>query len=404
MTHKLYWHDSHLTKFTARVLEQDLEDGRQVVVLDQTAFYPTGGGQPGDTGVIGSARVVDVTIADDGTIRHYLETPINLTNGDVVTGEIDWARRLELTQQHTGQHILSQAFFQLFGAETRGFRITPQSAEIDLTLDAQTAEVPQYLQQAEDLANSIVFANRAIRTHLVTPDEAAKLPLRKETFVSDCVRVIEIADFDWSACGGTHALQTGEVGLIAIKHWERAKQMIRVEFLCGVRVARDYRAANTAAEGIAQQFSVGRDAAPASVTRLIEENKNLKRRLRGLAETAVKYEAEELRKAARSQSESHIIIQIYDDRSFDELKLLAHQLVKADSVIALLAVKENDLARLAFARSANLSAEMGTLMREACQLLDGKGGGTSDFAQGGGTNLAELENVLRIMSERFENV
>ncbi len=401
MTNKLYWNDSHLTNFTARILERYLEGDRQVVILDQTAFYPTGGGQPCDTGTIGSARVTEVTIADDGTIRHFLETPLPLASGDEVACEIDWARRLELTQQHTGQHILSQAFFQLFGAETRGFRINPHSAEIDLTLDTQAAEVLQCLRQAEDVANSIVFANREIHTHLVTPDEAAKLPLRKETFVDDCVRVIEIADFDWSACGGTHAQQTGEVGMIAIKHWERAKQMIRVEFLSGIRAVRDYRAANAVAESIARQFSVGRDAAPESVLRLIEENKHLNRRLRVLAEMAVKYEVEELQNSAKLQSNSQMIIRIFDDRSFDELKLLAHQLVKTDSVIALLAVKENELARLVFARSANVNAEMGTLMRETCQLLGGKGGGASDFAQGGSTNLAQLETVLQLMSEKI---
>ncbi len=401
MTNKLYWHDSHLTKFTARILEHHLEGDRQVVILDQTAFYPTGGGQPCDTGMIGSARVTEVTIASDGTIHHYLETPTALTNDNEIVCEIDWARRLELTQQHTGQHILSQAFFQLFGAETRGFRLNPNSSEIDLTLDSQATEIPQCLQQAEALANSIVFANRKIITHFVTPAEAANLPLRKESFVDDCVRVIEIADFDWSACGGTHAQHTGEVGLIAIKHWERAKQMIRVEFLCGIRAVRDYRVANTVAESIARQFSVGRDAAPESVLRLIEENKHLNRRLRVLAEAAVKYEAEELRKSAGLQTSIQRIIRVFEDRSFDELKLLAHQLVKTDSVIALLAVKENELARLVFARSANVGAEMGTLMREASQLLGGKGGGTPDFAQGGGTKVEQLETVLKLMGEKI---
>ena len=177
--------------------------------------------------------------------------------------------------------------------------------------------------------------------------------------------------------------------------------MIRVEFLCGVRAVRDYRAANAVADEIARQFSVGRDAAPESVTRLIEENKHLKWRLRVMAETVVKYEADELRKSARRQSDVQLIIRIFDDRSFDELKLLAHQLVKADSVIALLAVKENEQGRLVFARSANLKAEMGTLLREACQLLGGKGGGTSDFAQGGGTKLEQLESVLNLMSEKI---
>jgi alanyl-tRNA synthetase len=318
-----------------------------------------------------------------------------------VAGAIDWTRRQELLQQHTGQHILSQAFFQLFGAETRGFRINTHTSEIDLTLDLSSDTLSQQMQQAEDLANEIVFANREIRAHLVTPEEAARLPLRKETFVDDCVRVIEIADFDWSACGGTHAQQTGEVGLIVIKHWERAKQMIRVEFLCGLRALRDYRAVNVAADAIARQFSVAREAAPESVTRLIEENKGLKRRLRLLAETAVKFEADELRKSVDDSSSPQVIIAVFDDRSLDELKLLAHQLVKFDSVIALLAAREKGAVRLVFARSANVSMVMGELMREACQALGGKGGGTPDFAQGGGTDVSQLELVLNSLREKI---
>ncbi len=399
MTTKLYWQDSHLTHFTARVLDYLNPGDRPCLILDQTAFYPVGGGQPCDTGTIDSARVAEVTIEADGMIHHYLESPLKLSVGDEVTCEIDWSRRLELMQQHTGQHILSQAFFQLFGAETRGFRISPEASEIDLTLEAHTDQIPHLLQEAENLANSIVFANRQIRTHLVTPNEAAQLPLRKETFVDDCVRVIEIADFDWSACGGTHAQQTGEVGLLAIRHWQRAKQMIRVEFLAGVRVLHDYRSANAVATNVAQQFSVGRDAAPESVTRLIEENKLLKRRQQILAEAAVKYEAEQLRAAAKPQANYQIIIQTFADRSAEELKMLAHQLVKADSMLVFLASKQNGLARLVFARSQNVQAQMGTLMREACELLGGRGGGAADFAQGGGTKLEHLEIVLQQMSE-----
>ncbi len=401
MTIKLYWQDSLMTNFTARVQAQSVVGDQQLVVLDQTAFYPTGGGQPCDFGTINSAPVRDVTISADGLIQHHLATPISLTNGEAVTCAIDWARRQEFLQQHTGQHILSQAFFQLFGAETRGFRINAHSSEVDLALDSAAEELSQHIQQAEDLANEIVFANRAIRTHLVTPEEAARMPLRKETFVDDCVRVIEIEDFDWSACGGTHAQRTGEVGLIVVKHWERAKQMIRVEFLCGVRALRDYRAANLTSDTIARQFSVARDAAPESVARLIEENKDLKRRLRSLAETAVQYEAEELRKSAHSSAHLQVIVSVFTDRSFDELKLLAHQLVKSDSVVALLVVKEQGVARLVFARSANVQAEMGALMREACQALGGKGGGTSDFAQGGATDLAQLEAVLKQLREKI---
>src|SRR5262245_26491289 len=240
MTRKIYWEDTHKTRFTARVTDAWLQDGRRVVALDQSAFYPTGGGQPCDTGSINSARVIDVEMADDGRILHRLDSDVAIAAGEEVNCEVDWRRRREMIQQHTGQHMLSQAFFQLFGAETRGFRITADVTQIDLTLEAQPNEVGPAIARAEELANQVIFDNRAIRIHEVTPEEAAKLPLRKESFISDCIRVIEIDEFDWSPCGGTHAKQTGEVGLLAVRGWERAKQMIRVEFVCGVRALQDY--------------------------------------------------------------------------------------------------------------------------------------------------------------------
>jgi len=280
MTVKLYWEDSHLTRFSARVTEAWLEGSHRIIALDQSAFYPTGGGQPCDTGSINAARVIDVEIAGDGRILHRLDSDVSFDAGEEVTCEIDWSRRREMIQQHTGQHILSQAFFRLFGAETKGFRITDRATEIDLTLEAQPGEIESAVARAEELANDVVFDNREIRSHKVTPTEAASLPLRKESFITDCVRVIEIADYDWSPCGGTHAERTGEVGLIAVRGWERAKKMTRVHFLCGMRALKDYREANRSADAIARKFTVGREEAESSVARLLDENKRLSRRSR----------------------------------------------------------------------------------------------------------------------------
>ena len=225
MTTKLYWHDSRLTQFPARVLDCFVQDSHPVVVLDQSAFYPGGGGQPHDTGTLNEMRVLAVSLADDGRMLHHLDGAMPVQVGEVVAGAVDWSRRLEMLQQHTGQHILSQAFWQLFGAETRGFRIFDQVAEIDLTLEVPPDEITAALMRAEELANAVVFDDRVVRLHTVTPAEAAQFPLRKESFNTDCIRVVEIADFDWSPCGGTHAQRTGEVGLIAIRSWERAKRM-----------------------------------------------------------------------------------------------------------------------------------------------------------------------------------
>ncbi|HKE04453.1 MAG TPA: DHHA1 domain-containing protein [Blastocatellia bacterium] len=380
----------------ARVVEIFELDGRKAVVLDQTAFYPEGGGQPNDIGVINRAPVNYVSIDDDGRVIHHIEGDIPFAIGDEVAGEIDWNRRREMIQQHTGQHILSQAFFQLFGAETKGFRITDRSTEIDLTLEAQPDEIDRAIARAEDLANAVVFDNREIRVHNVSPEEAAALPLRKESFVADCVRVIEIADYDWSPCGGTHAKRTGEVGLIAVRGWERAKKMTRVHFLCGVRALNDYRRVSRTADAIARKFSSGREDVESSVTRLFDENKRLLRRSRELAQIAAIVEAHELIEAAETVEGLRIVSKVFEDRDVEELNLLAHRLVDGDNVVALLAAKESETARLVFARSANLSADMNALMRAACERLGGRGGGKSDFAHGGGTKVGELDQALEL--------
>lgn len=394
MTTKLFWNDSHLTQFTARVEAVLTQNGKPALVLDQTAFYPEGGGQPADHGWIKSVPVVDVQTDDDGRIVHCLGDNAEIIVGEEVFGEVDWARRREMMQQHTGQHIISQAFFQLYGAETRGFRINDRLAEIDLALELQPEEIEQAIAHAEELANSIIFDDREIRIHEVTPEEAAKLPLRKESFITDCIRVIEIAGFDWSPCGGTHAKRTGEVGLIAVRAWERAKKMTRLHFVCGSRVLKDYRLANKSAEAVALKLSVGREEAESSVNRLIEDNKRLSRRVRELSELAAKVEAADILAAVPASSGLRIVERVFTDRDFDEAKLLAHRLVDAENVVALLAVREAEMVRLVFARSANVAADMNALMKTACEQLGGRGGGKPDFAQGGGNNVAHLRQAL----------
>ncbi len=398
MTRKLFWDDSHLSKFEAQIVETLEINARQVVILDQTAFYPEGGGQPCDVGVLNGLMVEDVQTDNEKRILHFLAKGTALSAGDTVTGEINWQRRREMMQQHTGQHIISQAFFQLYGAETRGFRINDRLTEIDLTLELQPEEIEQAIVRAEELANSIIFDNREIRIHEVTPEEAARLPLRKESFITDCIRVIEIDGFDWSPCGGTHAKRTGEVGLIVVRAWERAKKMTRLHFVCGVRALDDYRLANKSAEAVALKLTVGREEIESSVVRLLDDNKRLSRRVRELSELAAKVEAAELLAATATVGDLRIVEKVFTDRDFDEAKLIAHRLVDEENVVALLAVREAEMVRLVFARSANVTADMNVLMKAACERLGGRGGGKPDFAQGGGTKIEELDVVMKAAS------
>lgn len=400
---KLYWNESSRLNFTAKIVSLEIRDSATILTLNQTAFYPEGGGQPADRGTIDSLQVTDVQAGEDEKVRHFIAGQARFSVGQEVTCCVDAAHRLEMTQQHTGQHILSQAFFQLYGAETRGFRITDAGTEIDLTLELRQEEIAAAIHKAEDLANTVVFENREIRSHLLTPEDAAKLPLRKESFVTDCVRVIEIEDFDWSPCGGTHARRTGEVGLIAVKSHERAKQMTRVHFVCGVRTLRDYRAASQTAMAIAGKFSVARDEALASVERLWNENRESSRRLRALAEKIADVEAQELLKAAETISlsgeQALLVMKIFDDRGLEEIKLLAHRMIASQGVMVLLLAKEVESTRAVFARSSELRVDMNQLMRQACELRGWRGGGRPDFAQGGGTGTDNLDSLMTTLRQ-----
>ena len=399
-TERLYYQDSHLTNFKAHVtaLVSD-ERGRPAVTLDRTAFYPTGGGQPSDTGTLGAARVVECINDEASGVLHVVEGDA-LRVGEEVVGSIDWPRRLDHIQQHTGQHILSQAFIELFGAETRGFRMMERVSEIDVALNDPTDE---RTERAVDLANRIIWEDRAIRIHHVTAEQAAAMPLRKEQKREGHTRVIEIEGFDMNACGGTHAHRTGEVGVIAVPRWERAKGLTRVEFVAGGRALNDYRQANRTAREVAALFSVGRDDSPASVSRLMEENKNLLRRMRVLEEIAARVEAEELiNTSVQKQSDgSRIVTHIFDGRDAESLKRLALAVASHPQSIALLGSRDGDDARLVFARSPDATGDMGALMREACATLNGRGGGRPDLAQGGGRNTESLRIAIEAAARRL---
>lgn len=395
VTERLYYKDSHLIEFEARVVDQsERVSGWTAITLDRTAFYPTGGGQPSDTGTIGTARVVECIDDEDNGVLHVIQGRAPEI-GATVKGRVDWTRRLDHMQQHTGQHILSQALVTLFNAPTRSFRVLEESCEIDVALQHPTTDI---IERAVELANNVIWEDRAITISEVTAEEAADLPLRKEPARAGDLRVIEIEGFDLTPCGGTHAYRTGEVGIIVVRHWERAKGLTRIEFLAGNRALVDYRRANATARTIASLFSAGREDAASLAVRMVEENKDLHRRVRTLEEIATRVEAEELLSAidqkAGADQPSRVVTKIFDDRDAESLKQLALALISHDNVIALLGSRDKEAARLVFARSADATGDMNALMREACAMLEGRGGGKPDMAQGGGKNVSRLEDAL----------
>lgn len=296
------------------------------------------------------------------------------------------------------------------------------SCEIDVELTNPSNEV---IERAVELANNVIWEDRGIKISNVTPEEAAQLPLRKDPSRGGELRLIEIEGFDLTPCGGTHAYRTGEVGMIAVRSWERAKGLTRIEFVAGTRALKDYRRANQTARAVAALFSSARDDAAKLTARMLDENKDLHRRVRTLEEIASHVQAEELlshaalldaalsgtpRVAGKKSGEpeeqrSHVpgkvklVSRVFDNRDAESLKRLALALVAHHpNVIALLGARDKDTARLVFARSADAPGNMNDLMREACQMLDGRGGGKPDLAQGGGKNVEKLTEAIESAS------
>jgi alanyl-tRNA synthetase len=398
-TERLYYQDSHLIEFEARVVaNSERVSGWTAVTLDRTAFYPTGGGQPSDTGTLNGLRVVEC-IDDAEGVLHVIQGRAPEV-GATVKGRIDWLRRLDHLQQHTGQHIFSQAFVKLFNAPTRSFRVLAASCEIDVDLENPTNEI---IERAVELANNVIWENRLITIRQVTSQEASELPLRKESARDGDLRLIEIEGFDLTACGGTHAYQTGEVGMIAVRSWERARGLTRIEFIAGMRALADYRCANQSARAVAGLFSAGRAEAPELAAHMIEENKQLHRRVRNLEEIAARVEAEDLLlRATTTPDNVRIVNEVFDNRDAESLKQLAMALISHSHSVALLGSRDKETARLVFARSADASGDMNALMRDACTLLDGRGGGKPDLAQGGGKNVEKLRDAIEIAAKQIK--
>jgi alanyl-tRNA synthetase len=255
-----------------------------------------------------------------------------------------------------------------------------------------------------ELANQIIWENRAVHIRQVTKEEAASLPLRKDSAREGELRLIEIEGFDLTPCGGTHAARTGEVGLIAARSFERAKGLARIDFVAGARALTDYRRVNRTARDVAAMFSAGRDDAPASVARLLEENKRLVRRVRALEEIASRVEAVELLSEAKVFGGGiKLCARVFEDRDAESLKNLAQALISHPSTVALLGSIEQEAARVVFARSADSPGDMNALMKEACQLLNGRGGGRADIAQGGGRETSKLNEAIEAAAHHLIN-
>ncbi|MGA8153439.1 MAG: alanine--tRNA ligase-related protein [Terriglobales bacterium] len=396
MTERLYYHDSFLYEFDAEVLDSNAADARTGLILDRTAFYPTTGGQVFDTGWIiagdRKARVTEVAEQEDGTILHLLEAPAAIQTGSRIRGLIDIERRRDHMQQHSGQHVLSAAFVRLLNLHTVSFHMGVESCSIDLDT---TNLSPEQVQAAEALANDVVTQDRPVGIRFVSQEEAQGLGLRKlPPAERDKLRLIDIQDFDLSACGGTHVTRTGQIGCILLRKIEKVRQGWRVEFVCGKRAVDTARRDYTALAESASLSSSHLWEVPQQVRKFQEEVRASRRTAEQLLEELAGLYAGQLLRETPEEGGRRIIVRVFPDRDLAFTRLLAQKLSRLSaSVVALLGTTSSQPA-LVFSQSAGQPFDMGSLMKEVLGRVGGRGGGSKDMAQGGPTKGEGLDAVL----------
>lgn len=425
MTERLYYEDPYLLEFEAKVLEVGpATGGAWKVVLDRSAFYPESGGQPADHGFLEAQGVGPLPVTDvqeeGAAVAHFLALPRQeedeeekappLVAGMQVRGRIDRDRRFDHLQQHAGQHILSAVMVAVAGASTIGFHLSDQSVTIDLdvpVLDGAT------LEKAEREANRIVFADLPITCAWFTPEEAGRLPLRKPPGAYEKIRVVEVRGFDWSACGGTHPRRAGEIGLIKVLGLEKVRGNVRVAFACGERALREFDLRLQVTRAAGTTLAVPVPDIPAALEKLAVSAREMGKELEKARKELLVHEAEALwREAAEGSAQNGngdratnpgalpvVVSKIMTGRDPAEAKALAAAITASHGdTYALLGLETSGQVQIFFARSKDMtvasSPEARSLVTDVLPLLGGRGGGTSLFAQGGGSEVGRLPEAL----------
>ena len=390
MTQRRYYGDSYTRRFSSQLSSIAPAEGGYAAVLEATYFYPTSGGQPHDTGRLGAAGVLDVSVREsDDAVVHLLDRVIE---PGPVEGHIDWGRRFDHMQQHTGQHILSQAFIRIADAPTIGFHLGAERVSIDLGIadlsDARIAE-------AAALANQVISGNHAVRAWFPEAGELESLNLRKQPDVKGPIRVVAIGDFDLSACGGTHVAATGEIGLVAVLGVERLKRGVRIEFLCGGRARGDYANKHAILQDVAGSLTCAPAELGASVARLKDALQQARKALAVHRERELDAEAMELLQRAANRNGIRVVTAAWSERPIEEAKGLAQRLTSAPAAVALLGIA-GARTQLLLGRSEDVAVDFKPVVDRVLAELGGGRGGGGRLWQGaaGPADLAGVERAL----------
>ncbi|PFL77618.1 alanyl-tRNA editing protein [Bacillus cereus] len=389
LEHKLYYTDAYKQEFTTKIIKQDYDkDGNLYVVLNETAFYPTGGGQPHDTGTLNGIAVLDVEEVDE-EIRHFIAEQLHTED---VEGKINWERRFDHMQQHAAQHILSAVFWDYFNIPTIGFHLGKETITIDLETENLHAET---VEKAVQIANKIVFENHPIRIEWMNLEEAKTLPLRKEPTMTENIRVVIIENYDYNGCGGTHPKCTGEVGPIQVLGWERNKGGIRLTFIAGWRTLKLMGQQQQIMKDVSKQLNSSETDIPAKVAQLLTSQKENEKTIQTMNEKLLFAEANELLQQPTEIHAGLLISKAFTDRSMQEIaKISAIITEQQEHAITYFVIENDDKLQCILACGKTVTLDMNVLLKNALPTIEGKGGGNKKSARGGGKAVMNGDEFL----------
>lgn len=390
-TKRLYFDNPYQVEFKAKVIGREVYEKQPALILDETCFYPESGGQPADKGSINGVEVLDV-LEKEAEILHILQSEVG---ADEVNGVIEWETRFDHMQQHSGQHILSQCFDTLFDAKTLSFHLGVKTSTVEIDLRDITEDG---VEKIETLANEIVFQDEEICTYITPEEMIEEVPLRKPPQKTGHIRVVQISDFDYSACGGTHPNKTGEIGLIKILKWERIRNNLRFEFVCGRRALVDYGIKNRIIRDVAVKFNVGEGELVGSIDKTMAELKDVRRQMKKTQEKVLEIEAQEIMKDA----EGEVIRKTFTGKAPDEVRILALTIIRSGNYTVLFGTRLQDRVHLVLASSEKRERDMRDLVPIVSPLIGGKGGGRPTLVEIAGSETENLEFALDKASEFLE--
>ena len=397
MTEKLYYKDAFLKEFEADIVSHTKEGEEYNLILNKTAFYPEGGGQPADRGKIADSKVKYVYEENDEIYHVVDKLPENKNN---LKCQIDWDRRFDLMQQHTGQHVLSALIDDLYNAKTVGFHLGKNQVTVDTDIELNIEE----LKETEKKANEIIYKNININAEIPNENKLKNIQLRKDPVVDDDIRIVKIDKVDTIPCGGTHLKKTGQIGILSIIDHEKYKDGTRIVFLCGKRALADYRFKNDIIAENRNLLGVQNNDINSEIVRLKNELDQKEKNIKELKDELLDFKVEKIVEDEPKFKDYKIINRIFENEDYSDLRFMANKLVEYDNTIVILGHKKDDTARLILGKAANIEKlDMNELITKVLKIIDGNGGGHEFFAQGGGSNPDKLSEATELAYQKIMN-